>query len=710
MKENSKYYLVIILLLGFLVSCTSARSGGKAAGSDDTSVANSPTVTLAPPTMTPTPQPTPTPTQTQMPTFTPTVTPYAFYPDGAVISSENIEQLEKYEILSRGSIIMTISSGNQEQILVQTRRGFFIYDSTSLADIGFYENYGYSDLLPDGSTFAAVGPESNVQIINFESGDIQQTINIENAVGINLISFSRDGHLMAVAVTQPHKTRIDYTSNRIDVYDLQSEERIAVLESDVIGNCSRIAFSETGAYLISSCIPSEFGYPWVINWNISEQSMAWSVRNGGYFPQYPFSPDDTYVFTIDGQETVVRWAANGNEVSRVQDVVGINAFSPDGHYFVTSKAGYIRVWNVTNSQSVKRISTGLTSVYVSYSDDGEYILANNGELAWRVSDYKLDESYPKPDMLDQHQEFDISKLREKGHLQNIHDVIMLPDNTLLVWGYTYSNELWWWYPDQDIYHEMVIGNANGEPALSPFLDQFAICTTEGLGLIDLESKAMEIVANCRTTYTYLAFSGDGKTIFSNYGTVINQIDLETGEYLRQLRGHTHDIGKIKISDDGSLLFSVSAGPTGSGFEAAVWGLDPYTLLKKWTIPAARGLDDALFSVNGEEVIAIMDEITVWRISDGWYLTNLTGSSMALSPDGTLAGIGIMNTGFAFYDTADWSFLNPQVESLEGYASDMPIEYLQYLLYNDTKLARFLDDGQIMVSVNSDDVIELWHIP
>lgn len=710
MKRYTIYYFVIILLLGFLASCASAQGGDKAAGPDETLAANSPTPTLAPPTKTSTPEPTPTATQTLTPTLTPTATSYAYYPDGAVISAENIDRLEKYETLTKGSIQSLISSGDQQQILVQTSRGLYLYDSTTLEEVGFYEGYRASGLLPDGLAFAAVGPELNVEIFNFENGEIQQTIEIENAVSLGRISFSKDGSLMSVSVTQPHKTRINYTSDRIDVFNLQSEERIALLESDVIGGCSDSEFSEKGTYLISQCYPAGFGNPWVVNWDLSEQSMAWSLRNAGSFPQSPFSPEDTYVFTIDGEETVVRWAANGNEVSRVQDVVEYNAFSPDEHYFVTSKDGYIRVWNVTNSQSVKRISSGLPYVYVSYSEDGEYILGNNGELAWRTSDYELDESYPAPEPFAAPLDIDITKFREIGHLQNISDTVLQPDGSLLVWGYTYYNELWWWYPEQDEYHEMLVDNANGDPTLSPLLDQFAICTTEGLGIIDMASETMEIVADCRTTYTYLVFSGDAKTIFSNYGTVINQIDLDTGEYLRQLRGHAYNIGKLKISDDGKFLFSVSAIPTGSGYEAAVWGLDPYTLLKKWTIPAQTGLKNAMFSADGEEVIAIMDEITVWRISDGWYLANLPGSSMTLSPDGALAAVGNVDTGFNFYDTADWSLLNPQEEPTESYSPENPMQAFQYFLYKDIEVSKFLGDGQVIASVDTDSVIELWHIP
>lgn len=707
MRKTFFYVFTTLIILGLLAGCASGKGSIKSEITKQTLV-SSPTATLAPPTLTPSPQPSPTSTQTMTPTLTPSATPIVYYPDGEVINVDNFDQIEKYKILSKGSIRLLTTSGDRQHYLVLTERGLFIYESDSLEEIWFYPGYNNFSILPDGTAFAAVTPGLDIEIIEFENGDIRQTIKLDNTVGIGTISFSEDGSLMGVSVTQPHEIRVDYTSDRIDVFDLQEQELIARLESDVVGSCGRIEFSDDGMHLLSFCIPAGFGSPWVIDWDVPEQSIRWTVRNEGLFPQFPFSPDGAYVITNTGSEAVIRWAANGNEVNRVPGKVSANAFSADGQYFVTSSFELVRVWHVTSSQSVAKLPSGLDWPEVSFSEDGQYILANGGEKAWRASDYELEESYPAPEPADP--EMDMSKMREIGHLDSVQGVEVQSNGTLLVWGYSNNESLWWWYPDQNVYHEILIVEGNGEPALSPFHDQFAICTAEGLAIIDLSSEELEIVASCRSYFTYLAFSDDAKTIFSNAGTVINQIDLETGESLRQLRGHIYNIGKIKTSEDGELLFSVSAGPTGSGYEAAVWGLNPYTLLKKWTIPASQGLRDAMFSADGEEVIAIMDEITVWRISDGWYMANLPGSSMALSPDGKLAAVGRFMTGFAFYDTADWSLIDTEDEMPEGIPDDMPIEYYQYMLYKDTNLAKFLDKGQVMVSVNSNDVIEFWRIP
>lgn len=709
MRKRLYFGLILVIMAGLLSGCASGGSdGNRPSEKDDAISSTSPTATLAPPTLTPLPQPTPTPTQTMTPTLIPTATPYVYNPDGTAISAENYGELEKYQTLGKGSIQLISTSGDRQEYLVQTTRGLFLYDVDKQEEIGFYENYGGFSLLPGGSSFAVVTPDLTIEIIDFESGEIQQTIDIESPVAIGKISFSKDGSLMGVSVTQPHNTRVDFNSHRIDVFDVQNHTLVARLESDVLGYCSRIEFSEDHTQVLTSCPPSGGGHNWIVNWDLQEQSIIWSIANAGSFLQYPFSPDGAYISTSTATETVIRLASNGQEVNRVPGKLSANAFSADNHYFVTSSFELIRVWYVTNPQAVEKLPSGLNWPEASYSDDGEYILANGGEKAWRVSDYELDESYPVPGPADP--EVNPSRMREIGHLDAIRGVELQLDGTLLVWGYSEYEFLWWWYPEQDIYHEVSIVEGIGVPSMSPFNDRIAIRTSEGLAIVDLESENVDIVDISRKRFSNLAFSADAKTIFTNSGTVIDQIDLETGESLRQLRGHSYDIGRLILSDDGKLLFSISAVPTGSGYEAAVWGLDPYTLIRKWTIPAASGLLDAYFSVDGEELIAIADEITVWRVSDGWYLANLPGSSMALSPDGELAAIGRSDLGFAFYDTSDWSLIGPEVSETGASPSGMPVEYYNYFLYYDTKLAKFLDEGRELVSINSSDVIELWRIP
>ncbi len=704
MKKLWCYFLTLLIVL---TGCASVQEGELNSGIEGIPATVSATAREVTATPTPLPTSTPIPTKTSTPTMVPTATPFLFYPDGEVIRQDNYDRLEKYETLGRGPIDLMATSADGEQYIVQTTRGLFLYTADSLDLIGFYENYSSFALLPDGLHFAAVTPELKIEVIEINSGAVKSAIEIEAPVLIGGMTFSEDGSLMGVSVIQEHKTRVDYLSNRIDVIDIQENKLLARLESDIVGSCSKIAFSPDNTQLLSYCFPPEWGFPRIFNWNIANQTIIWSLTNMGSFWDYPFSPNSDYVITTTSSGSTIRWAFNGEEILTIRDGLNEKSFSPDGRYFVESSNGFVRVWDTTNFQVVAKFLLGLDWAVMSFSDDGEYILANGGDKAWRKSDYELDESYisdkvPQP-------EIDLSRMRELGHLSDIYGVEQQSDGTLLVWGYSDNSLLWWWYPETGEYHEKTLEGGTGQPALSPNNDQIAVCTAEGLTLINLMNEEMNVVTSCRSGFTYVAFSGDAKSIFMSYGTLINQVDIQTSESLRQLRGHTYNVGKIKASDDGRYLISVSAGPTGSGFEAVVWGLDPYTIIQKWMIPATSGLRDAYFTTNGEELIAINDEITVWRLSDLWYLANISGSTFTLSPDNTLAAVGKGDSGFDFYDTSDWSLLNPETSETNEAMAGMPMDLYYYLSVSGTELVKFQDEGQLLLSVVN-DVIELWRIP
>ena len=663
-----------------------------------------------PPTLTATPEPTLTPTitPTPEPTLTPTPTTYLNNPDGKIINVENIDQLENYDTIGKGLILSSTFSGDQKQVLVQTSRGLWLYEVETIREIEFYEGYEYFKVLPDGLSFATISPSLQIEIIEFSTGTINRSITVENAVSLGEISFSQNGNLFAVSVVQPHKTRLDYYSDRLDVYDVAQAELIAKLESDVIGPCSRFSFSNDDTQLISSCNPPGGGFRRLVNWSILDEEIIWALISSESFPDYPFSPDGKYISTNTREETIIRSALYSEEVNRVPGRLSTNAFSPDSHYFVTSSFELIRLWYVTNPKQDEAIQTGLLWPAATFSEDGEYIVANGGEKAWRVSDLTLDESYQREDV--SNASLDMSLMRKAGHLSNILGVEALSDNTLFIWGYTYEGILWWWNPDKDSYHEMVISDGNGQPALSPNFDQIAICTLDGLELIDLETQETSIFSTWWNNYTYLAYAKDAKTIFANAGIIINQIDLESGELIHQLRGHTFNIGKIIISDDGQYLFSMSSGPTGSGFEAAVWQTDPSTKLQKWIIPSRTELKDAVFTQNGGEVIAITDEIYVWRVYDAWYLANISGSTMAISPDGSLAAVSKAGLGFDFYSTSDWKAIDFEQEldfvAPYYFPADAYLNYLTTLI----EKVKFLDEGRVLITTDSNGVLQLWKVP
>lgn len=724
MKKYIRLFLFILFISGLIISC-SGKTQDKSAPD-----ANSLTLTasreLEKPQVTSTSTPTrentttaePSPTLLVTPTSIPSPTATRISQGGSTITASNYLNLENYAVLGKGKIESISVSDDGEFHIIKTARGIYIYETKSLAEIAFFEDYKDFYLVPGKSEIVAVTLDLILDRINFD-GDILASFTPPNVTGIGSIVFSNDLTYMAVHVTQPHQTRQDWTSSRIDIWDLQRNALISQLESDLIGLCFSSAFSNDGKQLISACPPSGFGPSKLFYWDIPSQSLMWYLSNEGSFTSQPFSHDNAHVATFTSTQTVVRQTSDGTEVGRVAGKVGDNPFSADDDYIVTSSFEQIRVWFYKTSESVKRIETGLSWPKASFSEDGGHILANDGQMAWRASDYSLDENFPPPEKGTDVRS--ITAWRRQGHLSGIMGVELLENDLLLIWGLSDTDtawgekSLWWWYPDQDIYNEIALGNNPGKPDFSKSKNQFAVCSETGLKIITIKDGQAQELGQCRASNSPVAFSSNSENLYVGSGILIEEIDIETGEILGQLRLHDNKIGNIISSDEGGYLFTASAEEIQGGREVAVWGLTLNSPTRKWFITAGStsDLSDAVFTKNNENLVAVFgSEITAWRISDGWYLSNIEGTAVGLSQDGKLAAVGTQDKNLEFYNIEDWKLIGSLNDGEQSLTPQIMDPYL-YMFLNPSpgiKTVKFFDDGRILATIENNDLIKLWSVP
>ena len=175
----------------------------------------------------------------------------------------------------------------------------------------------------------------------------------------------------------------------------------------------------------------------------------------------------------------------------------------------------------------------------------------------------------------------------------------------------------------------------------------------------------------------VAFSPDGNTIASgsgrlvylggpeDSGTCVGQEirlwDINTGELIKTLIGHTSVVNSVVFSPDGSTIASVSGhwqaykAVWSVGEEICLWSAQTGELLKTLTghkdvVSSVVFSPDGNYIVSGDWYHSLYDtsggawsgEIRVWNTHTGELIKTLTGhtggvSSMAFSPDGkTLA--------------------------------------------------------------------------
>jgi len=732
MKMIWERFLPLAILCSFLISCSSGLFPTPTKDINIDQEASS-TPTIKPPTSTlastsePTAASTPTspPSSTPTITFTPSPTPIKF--DGAVINEANFVDLEKFITLGKGSIEFASVSEDGRFHIIKTVRGIYLYETDTLDELEFFEGFSSFYLIPGKSAMVAVTSDLTLAVVNLDDQSLTMELAPADALSIETIAFSKDASYMAVTVSQPHHTRQNWTSYRIDVWNLVHGELISELESDLAGSCYQLSFSFDNSQLVTACSLSGGGYPRLFHWDTQTGTLNWSVANESV-TDFPFSKDGSLVATSLNapKYIIIRSSSSGTEVGRVsRGTVADNPFSPDNNHLLTISASGILVWRVSNSQLVKTIATDFPGL-PAFSDDGEYVLISGGMRAYRASDFSLDESYPAPEdesyLESQRLPEGIphENLEKKGHLNGVLGVELFEDDRLFVWGVRnhqnpwMNQSLWWWYPHQDIYEEISLGQNAGRPAWSPSKDQIAICTQEGLKLITIEDRNIEYFELCRSSSSPVVFSGDGKRLFLGSGIVINEFEIESRSILSQLRGHNYNIGDIISSEDGKYLFSTSADEISGGRESIIWTLDPNTFTHKWFVTAGSRSDLAFAQFvpdNADFVTIFGNEISVWRVSDGWYLANFEGNAMTILPEGKLAVVGLSNGNFDFYDTSNWKKIGHLSDEIEELPTEMmEIFFNPFLSPTGVTYLSSIKEGRVLISVNSENIINFWQIP
>ncbi len=514
-----------------------------------------------------------------LPTVQEWVSSVAFSPDGKTIASGGACE----EGLCPGITLLDIQTGEQ----LKSFGGLYTTLSLSFS--------------PDGKTLASSGDEwnSNVRLWDVQTGELLRTLEKRTAFedfegrDVNSVVFSPDGNMIASGSG----------NGSIRLWNANTGKFIKYFEGHT-KSVNSVAFSPNGNTLMSAG---------------AEGVCLWHVNTGEFIEDFPlhttspsaaFSPDGR-TFAIGNMRFVsVRDAQTFKYLKNLSVNIGSVrsvSFSPDGNIIASCDRNDIRLWDPHTNQLLKTLKEHRDSINsIIFSPDGEMIASASDDRTIRLWDVNTRE---------------LSKTL-MGHTDSVNSVVFSSDGeTIASAGNDRTVRLW---------------NANTGELLKTLSGHI-----ENVNTVAFSPDGNTVASGSGR----LVYHGRGEDQGTCEGQEIRFWNTNTGEHIRTLTGHTSVVNSVVFRPDGNTIASGSGQWMGyestysAGEEVRLWNANTGELIKN-----LKGHDvvvsSVVFSLDGNLIVSGTEsgEIRVWDAHTGEYLKTLEGhtggvSSLAFSPDG-----------------------------------------------------------------------------
>lgn len=502
------------------------------------------------------------------------------------------------------------------------------------------------------------------------------------------------GHIDEVntAFFSPDGTMIVSASDDGTIRVWDSKDGVELIKLDAVAGfvCSA-SFSPNGEQIVAGYKDCN-----VRIWDVKTKTIIKTLKgHTGNILSCSFSHNGKYIISsAEGDNTIRLWDANSGEIIRIikgyDDCHNSVAFSPDDKYVVSAGGldNYIRLWDLSSGKEVKKFASN--SIYaVSYSYDGKYIVASscesNDSQIWDIqSGRKL--------------------LSLKGHTGYVEYSSFSPndkyivsassDDKIIIWDVKKGKQIKVLSGHTDVVNS-VSYNSDGNRLISASSDK----TIRVWGLDENMEATFVIGTHDCISCAVISPNEDMMVSSSRIDGTLQVWDLESGNEIRKLKGHTRGVFTVGFSPDGQYILSASMDNT-----IRLWDVKNGAMLQSYNC-GNHLTGVASFSPDGK-IIAFGDG-TVLKILDvksGKILKELCArkdnvisnlfeniSSIAFSPNGK------------YVATATYNDKTIRVWNLE---TDSVVRVFNGHRRAVTSIA-FSPDGNRLVSGACDRTVHVW---
>ncbi len=387
--------------------------------------------------------------------------------------------------------------------------------------------------------------------------------------------------ITSVAISPDDKIFASGDANKeIILWDVENPKRLRTLTGHK-NTINALTFSPEGASKYSGCLASGSLDGTIRFWNpdTGEELVTFATGHTKWIKAIAFSENGSTFVSANMTGTVDVWSLNGYEeigtfTKSESDYVSSVAFTNDAKRFVCQglnnysitfepySFGYsgdtddnfevlpIRMWYITTGEEVLGHWNDHSCNILTFSPDKEKLAIYGSEdvLGWNIN--SAEES------------FNLST----EDISFIENMIMSPDGKYLA-IYESSGKPFIWKIEKPEDPPIQTKTRVKSMAFSPDGNRIAVLSGENIFLHDLETfesdEPKEIYADLHGHIIKMIFSPDSKIlVVTGFVELISNIrmklwDVETGQEIRTLSGHTELIEALTFSHDGKILASGS---------------------------------------------------------------------------------------------------------------------------------------------------------